>query len=168
MELHQAEGTKSEVGVRRVAGTNRRANARADQKTVVMRGRDGLVAPDHLDDECKAAWAQLREDCAAVLDAADAAMLEVAAVALGRFRQARKDISERGFIVTVHKQGREASWDEEVPNPSIKAEREYAATLHRAMVELGIGPSARARFGGTGGEALKPSDAFASLRKVSG
>lgn len=168
MELHALEGTKSEVGVKRVVGSRQRANARQAPKTMLLKGRDGLAAPAFLDVECLAAWAQLREDCAAVLDAADAAMLEVAAVALGRFRQAREDISRRGFIVTVHKQGREASWDEELPNPSIKAEREYAATLHRAMVELGIGPSARARFAGLGGEGQSADDAFPELKEATG
>lgn len=168
MEVHALEGTKSEVGVKRVAGSNRRANPRPAPKTVLLKGRDGLSCPPLLDDECKSAWAQLRGDCAAVLDAADAAMLEVAAVALGRFRQAREDIGRRGFIVTVYKNGRDASWEEEVPNPSIKAEREYAATLHRAMVELGIGPSARARFAGLGGEGRTAEEEFPELAEATG
>jgi P27 family predicted phage terminase small subunit len=168
MELHQAEGTKSEVGVKRVAGTNRRATQRKPQRTTLLKGRDGLSCPPDLDDDCKAAWAQLREDCAAVLDAADAAMLETAAVALGRFRQARKSISENGLTIEVHKQGRQAEWTEIVDNPAVKREREYAATLHRAMVELGIGPSARSRFSGIGIEGQSATAAFGDLMKATG
>jgi P27 family predicted phage terminase small subunit len=142
--------------VKRVAGTKRRATTRPEPKTVLLKGRDGLSAPNHLDEMALAAWAQLRDDCAAVLDAADAAMLEAAAVALGRFRSARIVVNRDGLLV-------EGRFGQMVENPALKVERDAAMMLHRAMVELGIGPSARARFAGVGVEGLQVSGAFPEL-----
>ena len=145
-ELHALEGTRSEVGVRRQAGGNRRLNAQPKPETVLIGGRGELETPPNLDEMARLAWVELRNQCQAVLDLADAAMLETAAIALGRFRQARAEIASSGLMV-------ENRFGERVPNPALKVEQAAATMLHRAMVELGIGPSARARFAGIGVEA---------------
>ncbi len=150
MEQHALEGTKSEVGQRRVPGTNRRAQSASTRTTkrTTVGGREGITsAPPMLDQDAGAAWLELRGQLASVLDDADAAMLEVAAVALGRFRAARRLVNAGGLLV-------EGRFEQMVENPAFKIERDAATMLHRAMVELGIGPSARARFSGVGVDGL--------------
>jgi P27 family predicted phage terminase small subunit len=114
-----------------------------ERVTVAGRKVDAMTPPPGLDDQALAAWHQLRNDVASILDEADAGMLEAAAIALGRFRQARAIVNAGGLLVPNR-------FDELAPNPALKIEREAGAALHRAMVELGIGPSARARFSGLG------------------
>lgn len=155
-ELHELEGTRSEVGVKRIPGTHRRATTAAPARTTLLKGRDGLVMPAGLDADAKKAWAQLRGDCEAVLDAADAAMLETAAHALGRLRQARRIVNRDGILV-------DGRFGLLVENPVLKVERDAIGMLHRAMVELGIGPSARASLGGLGVEGQSERDAFPEL-----
>lgn len=172
MELHAIDGTKSETGRARVPGTRKRAKPPAGQPAtptarVLVAGRGALKVPRGLDRECAAAWKQLRSECDAVLDQADAAMLETAAVALGRFRQARASIKVHGLTIEVVKTGRDGSEYVDVrENPAVKLERDYASMLHRAMVELGIGPSARARFSGAGVEGKKPADVLEGLGEL--
>jgi P27 family predicted phage terminase small subunit len=172
MEQHAVDGTKSEVGRKRVPGTRKRAatpkgQPRTPTARTLVAGRGELRAPTGLDRECAAAWKQLRGECDAVLDLADAAMLETCAVALGRFRQARAAIKEHGLTIKVVRTSRDGSeYDDFRENPAVKLERDYAMMLHRAMVELGIGPSARARFSGAGVEGKQPADVLEGLGEL--
>lgn len=172
LELHAIDGTRSEAGRKRVPGTRQRAKPPAGQPLaptarVLVGGRGELRMPRGLDKECRAAWRELHSQCAAVLDQADAAMLEVAAVALGRTRQARASITAHGMTVQVERVGRgRVAYTDTVPNPAIRLERDYTAMLHRAMLELGIGPTARARFSGAGVQGLPAVAALDGLGEL--
>lgn len=157
MELHAQEGTRSEAGVKRRNG--KRVTKQTTVRTTVG-GRNGFEPPADLDAECLAAWHELRQECASVLDDADAKMLELAAVATGRFRQARAAITKHGSTleVTRFRYGNETT--EVVDNPAVKQEQTYALMLHRACVALGIGPSPRAAFSGIGVEGMQASEAL--------
>lgn len=155
------EGTRSEVGVKRRNG--KRVTRQTTARTTVG-GRNGIPNPPaRLDAECLEAWHELRGQCDAVLDDADASMLEMTAVALGRCRQARESITKHGAIIEVtrFRYGNETT--ELVDNPAMKQERDAFGMYIRGATELGIGPSARAKFSGLAIEGMQPSEAMGSV-----
>jgi P27 family predicted phage terminase small subunit len=112
----------------------------------------------------RVAFVAIAKECEAVLDAADAPMVEAAAVMLVRARVAGADVEKRGMLVT----GR---FDTLVENPSVKQERDVWASFRSFAEQLGIGPSARARLAGLavdGRDASDELEGLGELRAISG
>ena len=97
--------------------------------------------PAALSPEAKAAWrllvGALREDGA--LHSTDGALLEAAAVCLGRLREARKLVAREGLTVRGDRGA--------VVHPALRIELGAIAQLRGLLAELGLGPSSRARLG---------------------
>lgn len=159
VEVHRAEGTTPESG--------RRRRGMGGVLPTVVGGRTELVAPAHLEAEVASAFAELAGAIAAISDAADAALVEAAAVQLTRARQAGRDIAERGRLVEVRRVGRDGSELIRMEaNPSIRMELDAQKELRLLADRLGIGPAARARLSGLGAEAKSPGDDYDELREM--
>lgn len=95
------------------------------------------TAPTHLSVEAQGVWKALAADMhrKGVLTTWDLDTFAVYCEAVVVHRQASADITDRGVLV----KGERGS----VKNPALQVQREAAATLIRAAVELGLTPSAR-------------------------
>lgn len=117
---------------------------RLDPPTLVA-GRIGpdetLRAPAGFTPAQRKAWRDLVEPLRAggILDFVDLSMLEAAAVAMARAREAGAVVNEAGLLNQTSQ-----GWG---AHPAVAIERESWKEFRQLAVQLGIGPSARARLG---------------------
>ena len=147
------------------AGTHR--PDRHGATPTVVAGRGPLKPGKGMTRPVAAVFRELSKLGASILDQADAPIVEAAAVALLRARQATADVETRGMLITVTRTNRSGdSWDEDAPNPSVAIERAAWAEFRLLTDRLGIGPSARARLAGLGVEGKPAAESFDELAEM--
>jgi P27 family predicted phage terminase small subunit len=105
--------------------------------------------PSGLSASAKTAWKTLVEDLrdSGRLDSADWPLIEIAAVTIGRMREARRIVEREGLLA----EGQRGAMTK---HPAYLIERENAAEVRHLLEHLGVGPVGRARV--TGGGPSKP------------
>ena len=111
--------------------------------------------PKGLSPSAKLAWKAIVSDLAAsgLLNPVDSAIIELAAVALGRARDARALVEREGMIV-------EGGRGRLVKHPGLLIEQQAGVEARRCLESLGIGPSARARASSQQPSHVKSMQAF--------
>jgi P27 family predicted phage terminase small subunit len=97
--------------------------------------------PTQLFPEAKVAWRQIVNDLerAGTLSSDDALIIELAAVAIGRGRQARNQLSREGLHVRSERGA--------IVHPLARLEIAMMSQARQLLAELGATPTARARLG---------------------
>jgi len=109
---------------------------------VLVGGREAPSMPRGLSKTAQTAWRALVADMseAGILDRADGPLLEVAAVLVGRMRDARRVIERDGPVIV----GARGTL---VKSPYLLIEERCQSELRLLMEQLGCGPVGRARLG---------------------
>lgn len=139
----------------------------------IIGGRERPTMPPGLNDRQKTAWRSIVRDLerAGILDRADAGVIEAAAIAWGRAREARAIVNREGLLAT-NSQGR-------VGHPALAIEQAAWKEFRQLADQLPLSPWGRQRLSitiGSGGETdemereLGPStrDRITSLKVVGG
>jgi P27 family predicted phage terminase small subunit len=110
--------------------------------------------PDFLDDYAREEWAAIVPvlEKMGILAICDKALLCVYCDAYGTFRKACEDAKGQGLTLKT-KTGNT------IQNPILGTRNAARNEMFRALTELGLSPSARARLGGTSGGAKDPIEA---------
>lgn len=101
------------------------------------------MQPPDLSDEALDVWESLCDDLESggILDRADGAMIEGAAVLLGRVREARRVLNDQGLTYESARTGAPTL------RPEFRVEREAWGAFRMFAEHLGLSPVARARLG---------------------
>ena len=101
--------------------------------------------PRGLNDAAKAAWRGLVDDlkAAGLLNMVDVSLIELAAVQLGRAREARAILNAEGLTIVGSK-------GTVIKHPAAIIEAQASLEARRCLEVLGIGPTSRARLGAAG------------------
>lgn len=150
IERHLAEGTFN-------------ATRHKVKTPTLVGGRARLDPPPNLSAEERELWVRIVEDldAAQIIDHADFAVVESAAVQIARARAARRSIHRRGLLV-------QSRLGETIANPAVRIERDAWGSFLRFAEQLGLSPSARARLGAESGGAVgqSPEGEFDELEEL--
>ena len=99
--------------------------------------------PTGLSPSAKTAWKTLVDDLFAndLLESADWPLIEIAAVTIGRMREARRIVEREGLLAD----GQRGAMTK---HPAYLIERENAAEVRHLLEHLGVGPIGRSRING--------------------
>lgn len=118
------------------------------------------VAPSHLGAHGQEWWAMAvkQMDALGILDAADRAIVELAAETFGDYRDAQEDIAQYGRLL-MDDHGNQKR------NPAFITLEKARVALKSFYSDLGLTPSARAKFGGGEDEDDPMADLLKSARR---
>ena len=136
---------------------------------LLVGGRGELERPAWLSGLAAAAWDALYAhlSAAGVLDVADAGVLEGAAVAWARAREAGALVNRDGMTREVTRFGRDRTEFTTVEqHPAVRIERDSWALFLRLGEQLGLTPAARARLGNAGAQGRDFLDEFPEFAEI--
>lgn len=99
---------------------------------------DVLECPDDLDEAAKAEWSRVVDVLGplGLATSLDRAILTTYCVSWSRWREAEREIAQRGLVVEGHR-------GVMVPNPMLRVARDARDAMNKAARELGMTPTAR-------------------------
>lgn len=137
---------------------------------LVLGGRERPVASDSLDEASRYEFDRLVDELweSNILDKADRAMIELAAITLAEVAALTADIEARGRIVKQRRGGQNGGKIHMVheANPAVAMRTAAMNHARQLLRELGIGPSARAGLAGQGVKGKAPSAAVPGMDDI--